>query len=77
MGRPKSVKEYTHPKTRDKIEYIEDPLANFESMANMDSMLSVKGNAVNRGKSMTNLKPSQNAMNTMVENRNSTLSQYM
>lgn len=59
------------------MEQLEDPVHNIESMANIDSMLSIKGNGVNRGKSMTNLKPSQNAMNTMFENRNSTLSQYL
>ena len=71
------MKECSYPRNKDKIDYGEDPLQNFESMANLDEKLSIKGNAVNRGKSMTNLKPSQDAMNTMEALRNSTLSQYM
>ena len=61
LKQTKSVKEYNHPKNKERLDYEgEDPLNNIESMANMgDSKLTIKGNAVNRGKSMTNLKPSQ------------------
>ena len=71
------MKECSYPRQKEKIDHGEDPLHNFESIANLDEKLSIKGNAVNRGKSMTNLKPSQDAMNTMEALRNSTLSQYM
>ena len=65
----KSVKEYTHRLNKDRLaemDQIREPQD--------ETALSVQGNKVNRGKSLTNLKPSHNTISYL---KNSNLSQYM
>jgi len=70
------MKECNYARTERELDR-DDPMRNVESAADMEGLLSVKGTGVNRGKSLTHLKPSQDARNTMLANRDSALSQHL
>ena len=66
------MKECGHARTKKELGR-EDPMRTAEVGADADGMLAVAGSGVYRGKSLTHLKPSQDAMNTLMADRGSTL----